>query len=1075
MTYGLPSNHPYLTLANQLFRQAISETDLPHLVGPLPPLDRTLLQTIGDNATAVAQSQPRYGWALTAVADAAAQHTPDPFCQSLAAWYLAQAANAWYQPQRVTAASTRAQAGFAALGELGWVAACDWQLYAHPWMHNNFSQAAATLKQALHHLQVHNFPLWVPYCRLSLAYAHLLHRKWDQVLAQLELAQQEFQSQQDTLGLGHCHYTLSGSLRRQMRLPEARQAILQAKQAFATAGAQIEWLKANYSLAQIYIHQHQQLEEAEHLLQQAAQQFSQYDLPLWAAQSWYALANLYRRNGQIAQATTCLQETESKLENYPIWGLRADHAITQGQLALDKGTYTTALYYFRQAETFYQRLEVDYLIALAVMNQGETLGAQGFYQQSIEYLEKALAYYQAQKNNSQSAACHIRLANVWMQLGQLPSALSHLTQAAHYAHETQQKDWLSAIYHRQARLYLQQNQPDQAIAQIQKLLSLVAQHPYAQVDEATAYYLWGLAWAAQKQPSEAIACLRRAADLFAGQTMNIDLAYCFFHLGNAYAAQGGASAALAAWEMSLNLNENNAPSLMWQIQAEMGQCLREQAQAEKALEHYRQAVTALHQLRLTFWQPELADIYLEKPEKMLEQAISLAVTLGEWADILPFMEAGKAHTLRHRLHTAEQTQGMMPAAIQELAAQIQWWQKQVREQGPANKLAALSAVEIHEKLDTAVKQYSTAVAQWERSQHDTPLSLQPFDVAQFRQQANQALGSDWLALDYYLFQDGVACVVVTPTTQDVYVQKMSATIQMALHRVTQKASPKNQNQGQFRQHLTTLGNWLLPPVIHALEPMQTTVIIAPHSQLHQIPWSGLHVGQPARPLATVCATTLVPSLHTLTYLWQRVTPTPHRDWSTRGIILGVADFNGRHPHLPAVIPEVTALGQQFDRQTTLLLNEAATITNLRQLKKQGQLARGQFLHLASHILPDTRTGRLSQLALADGELWLDELRQLAPLPPLITLSACSGLRSRFYHGDEPLGLPVTCLAAGAQHVVGNLWPIQDKYSPEFMQEFYAHLGQGESVAKALAGAQQSSWLAQTDMRYWAGFQCLGMP
>ena len=44
------------------------------------------------------------------------------------------------------------------------------------------------------------------------------------------------------------------------------------------------------------------------------------------------------------------------------------------------------------------------------------------------------------------------------------------------------------------------------------------------------------------------------------------------------------------------------------------------------------------------------------------------------------------------------------------------------------------------------------------------------------------------------------------------------------------------------------------------------------------------------------------------------------------------------------------------------------------------LSRFDWMHIASHFFSHTQTGRLSGLALWDGDVWLDQLRDLSPLP-----------------------------------------------------------------------------------------------
>lgn len=132
-----------------------------------------------------------------------------------------------------------------------------------------------------------------------------------------------------------------------------------------------------------------------------------------------------------------------------------------------------------------------------------------------------------------------------------------------------------------------------------------------------------------------------------------------------------------------------------------------------------------------------------------------------------------------------------------------------------------------------------------------------------------------------------------------------------------------------------------------------------------------------------------------------------------------------------------------------------------------------FFHIASHIVNDPRTGRLSSIALEDREIWLDQLRDLAPLPDLITLSACNGARSLIYEGDEQVGLAVACLIAGASSIVGSLWPVSDVASMRLMADFYENYLAGNSPSRGLALAQRKANKAGGDLGDWASFICLG--
>jgi CHAT domain-containing protein len=179
--------------------------------------------------------------------------------------------------------------------------------------------------------------------------------------------------------------------------------------------------------------------------------------------------------------------------------------------------------------------------------------------------------------------------------------------------------------------------------------------------------------------------------------------------------------------------------------------------------------------------------------------------------------------------------------------------------------------------------------------------------------------------------------------------------------------------------------------------------------------------------------------------------------------------------LPAALAEGRRLAAQPGLPANCLLAEEATWPHLLALAEPGGLAGYTFLHVASHAFRDPVSGRLGGLALSDRNLLLDEVWELAPLPSLVTLSACSGSRSRLYAGDEQVGLAATCLAAGAQTFVGSLWPVLDETAVALMADFYASLAAGSGPARALALAQRRAWQHTNNLEQWGGFLCTGLP
>ena len=74
-----------------------------------------------------------------------------------------------------------------------------------------------------------------------------------------------------------------------------------------------------------------------------------------------------------------------------------------------------------------------------------------------------------------------------------------------------------------------------------------------------------------------------------------------------------------------------------------------------------------------------------------------------------------------------------------------------------------------------------------------------------------------------------------------------------------------------------------------------------------------------------------------------------------------------------------------------------------------------------------------------------------------------------------MDLPTTFLIAGADCVIGSLWPILDETAAEFTSRFYIHYFNGLSPARSLAQAQRE-WMDRGEpVGPWMSFLCVGAP
>jgi CHAT domain-containing protein len=92
---------------------------------------------------------------------------------------------------------------------------------------------------------------------------------------------------------------------------------------------------------------------------------------------------------------------------------------------------------------------------------------------------------------------------------------------------------------------------------------------------------------------------------------------------------------------------------------------------------------------------------------------------------------------------------------------------------------------------------------------------------------------------------------------------------------------------------------------------------------------------------------------------------------------------------------------------------------------------------------------------------------------LVTVSTCYGAGTRYYTGEGLVGLSWAFLRAGAHHVIGALWEVNDASTPAFMDQLYADLEKGRSPEDSLHTAKLRMLHSQDVVRkpyYWASFQ-----
>ena len=779
-------------------------------------------------------------------------------------------------------------------------------------------------------------------------------------------------------------------------------------------------------------------------------------------------------NGKLQQAQTYYEEAGTCYAQHEILGPLADNLSDRGKLNVLMGRPALSIEQFKESEAINTRLGSRQPAAIAVSNLGEAYGQLGRYQDALHHLERAVERLEPLGVYFRMATCEKYMGIIWSRLGQPQVAHEYLDKAAAHYERADQKALLPSVYNYKAAAFFQQGKEAEAIAMLEQSLLVAGQYGI-RPQFALAKRLLGEALIQSPRRAEALSHLEQAQSDFAEMGMLMEHAACLLALGSYYESILEPEKAEEAWKAALELSDSTLPEIDWRAHIELGNQAGERGAVELAIRSYQLGMDAFKQIRQNFLQPTLAGSYLQAPARVFDRMIGVISGANAAEDTLQFIEETKVSTLIHHL-SASNMMGEVSNSkeLDNNKAEIDQLKKQLSASLDEKSAltSALRSRQIRAQLKKKIEQYDALKARLERKNLSmgSALSSDSFDLEFFRQTGCSALGEDWMALEYYITQTELISVAVTPHTCQVHSQAISHRLHMALD-----ACDRARRNGEppLPRDLEILGQLLIPASLPDLSP-DTHLLIVPHRILHQIPWSALQPDFTDQPLVNVCTPCIVPSLRSLILLWQR-NETIHSADRNKGLLVGLSSFNGLHPSLPLVRAEIAALSQRLSSEGKVLSEEDATWDNLLKTRDQAGLRNFSWLHIASHFSPDRFTGRVSGIALKDGDIWLDQLRDLSPLPGLVTLSACNSNDSFRYEGDERVDLQSACFIAGANTVIGNAWPILDLTSAKLMVAFYDHYLRGFSPARASTQAQREMIQQGEELKNWASFSCAGVP
>jgi CHAT domain-containing protein len=186
--------------------------------------------------------------------------------------------------------------------------------------------------------------------------------------------------------------------------------------------------------------------------------------------------------------------------------------------------------------------------------------------------------------------------------------------------------------------------------------------------------------------------------------------------------------------------------------------------------------------------------------------------------------------------------------------------------------------------------------------------------------------------------------------------------------------------------------------------------------------------------------------------------------------------------------EVQELGKLF-QPAAIFTGADMSENRLKQMSRDGSLAKYRILHLATHGFSFTEIPEMSGIAMTikpeaeggeDGYLNAPEIARLGLRADLAVLSACDTGLGRIYGGEGVAGLTSSLLIDGANRALVSLWPVSDAGTMRFMREMYT-LTEREGISYDIAvNRVKRRFIAGEfgtefqDIRVWAPFIHYGL-
>ncbi|MBN1317222.1 MAG: CHAT domain-containing protein [Anaerolineales bacterium] len=1043
-----------------------------------PALDEIQLDIIEqllEESNEINQVNPHLGRGLAAIAWMAAQTKHDhPYLRGRAALLYGQSLNRAEFPDSALRVLEIARSVWIKLDDSNQVNRCDWQIGVANRILNRYPDAVELLTKTADEMQSAGMLDDAAYCRRDLGTTLNLQGRADLSGEPIRKALELFSNDENEIEIARCRLPEAARLQWLGRYDDASAELSLAIPALEKADLFVEQGMAYYIYAFLNMQRGTLAESIDHL-NKARDLFNKVGLAFQIARCDNILGSAYLRSIRPLDAIPPLERAARWFHdhNRPVQAAYCDANLGLSYELL--GDYNLAR---KKTESVIPTFQAAGEIQSAANNQyqlGIILCKAGHLEESLSCLETAWRTWQSINRPLYAASCALYLSNTYKLLGREDERLNWLESAIEGYKTTDSPVGVARTQIEMSHHYILAGQPSRALE--------FARQARKTLDGNTADMAFcerrlgeiSLALDDTKTAIEHFAC---SVDAFTEIGMQVCALESQIALGETQSSIDQAQGRSTLESSLSQASEWQLPELAWRASISLAKIDRDQDNPVAELNHTEEAAYWLSLARRRLTQTSLEKDYLAGKIEVLERGFDLALELDRPEIALFFNDETRSQTLAvqfiyQNLKQPDSFTDSLVLKRNHLLTQIQNLENELRTIVFAQRTSILSSHQstLMKRHHEAALEYESISAQIERSGRASTgrsTDIKPLDPEAF-------IKKGWQCLAYHLSKNLVTLFITTPNG----IMSRQRPISQFDHKALEMCcSTSLQKRGLvFGQPGSALNNpilsqqWrkqlykiLIPPEIDDLISPDSTLTIAPHGMLYNLPFHTL-IDEQNKFLIEKTALSYAPSLSLLQTCAKR--PIQKRIKNC-ALIIGVQSFEGRHQDLQHATEEAIAVAGMVSYPYKLLVDKDANVENLSSLSGNYRI-----IHIATHGFTNREYGRLAGIALSDQDLLLDALNDIRLSAPVVVLSACETGIGLGQIDNQSGGVAGVFFTLGARVVVATLWPTFDPVTASIMQDFYQGLENGDSVSLALARAQRKR--IDSPLFYWAPLSCFGLP